>query len=95
MADVNSCISLDVPCDIHAPKVVRDDLQIEIERQADCLLISVHDPGLSEHAAEPERSGRSGRGGWGLQIVERLSMRWGTERPDGYRVWAELAAVSY
>jgi hypothetical protein len=26
-----------------------------------------------------------------LRIVEQLAQRWGSERPDGYRVWAELA----
>src|ERR1019366_8453910 len=32
----------------------------------------------------PVRSSR--RRGWGLEIVDRLAVRWGTERPDGYRV---------
>ena len=66
------------------------DLQVEIGRRRDRLLISVHDPGLSGKAAEPVRSERSDLGGWGLQLIERLSLRWGSERPDGYRVWAEL-----
>lgn len=61
-------------------------------RRGDCLLISVHDPGLSGEAAEPVRSGRLEPGGWGLALIERLSVRWGSERPDGYRVWAELPA---
>ena len=66
------------------------DLRIDIGRRRDSLLISVHDPGLSGDAAEPVRSVRAEPGGWGLQLIERLSLRWGSERPDGYRVWAEL-----
>jgi anti-sigma regulatory factor (Ser/Thr protein kinase) len=66
------------------------DLRVDIGRRRDGLLISVHDPGLSGTAVEPVRSERSEPGGWGLQLIERLSVRWGSERPDGYRVWAEL-----
>ena len=67
-------------------------LRVDITRRAGNLLIAVHDPGLSEKTAEPVSADRSEPGGWGLQIIERLSARWGSERPDGYRVWAELAA---
>ncbi len=66
------------------------DLRVDIGRRGDSLLISVHDPGLSGDAAEPVRSERVEPGGWGLQLIERLSLRWGSERPDGCRVWAEL-----
>ena len=66
------------------------DLRVDIGRRRDSLLISVHDPGLSGDAAKPVRSERPAPGGWGLQLIERLSLRWGSERPDGYRVWAEL-----
>jgi anti-sigma regulatory factor (Ser/Thr protein kinase) len=51
------------------------------------VVVSVRDPGLSEQSVSPRGSG----GGWGLRIVHRLADRWGTERDDGYRVWAELA----
>jgi anti-sigma regulatory factor (Ser/Thr protein kinase) len=126
--DEDRRISLEVPCDTGAPKVVRDalraahdggwsladglliaselitnavthsgchgadQLHVEIERDPECLRISVEDPGLSEQDAELQHGERSGPGGWGLQIIEQLSAQWGTERPDGYRVWAELAA---
>jgi hypothetical protein len=52
----------------------------------------VHDPGLSGGGAEPVRPERSEPGGWGLALIERLCLRWGSERPDGYWVWAELPA---
>src|SRR5436190_6674054 len=120
-------VSLDIPCDQHAPAVVRgalaefedDDLSLadgmlvasELVTNAvlhsgctadhmvsvrasvwrDRLLISVHDPGISGESAEPGRSEHRGLGGWGLRVVEQLAQRWGSERPDGYRVWAELA----
>jgi anti-sigma regulatory factor (Ser/Thr protein kinase) len=65
-------------------------LDVQVGRRAGNLLISVHDPGISGKAAKPAKDEPSGSGGRGLQIVERLSVRWGSERPDGYCVWAEL-----
>jgi hypothetical protein len=69
-------------------------LRVKIGRRAGSLRIAVHDPGLSGESAEArgEPGERSEPGGWGLQLVRRLALRWGTERPDGYLVWAELAA---
>lgn len=69
-------------------------LRVEIARRAGNLLIAVHDPGLSAESAEPASVDESEPGGWGLQIIERLSERWGSERPDGYWVWAELPAAA-
>lgn len=128
MAVARDVVSLEVPCDPHAPKVVREalaaaydgswslddgllvaselvtnavqhsgctvahDLRVDIGHCRDCLLISVHDPGLSGQAAEPVRSERSEPGGWGLALIERVCLRWGSERTDGYRVWAQLPA---
>jgi anti-sigma regulatory factor (Ser/Thr protein kinase) len=63
-------------------------LQVRARRRPDRLLISVHDPGLSGQSASLKESDF---GLWGLHIIERLAQRWGCERPDGYRVWAELA----
>jgi anti-sigma regulatory factor (Ser/Thr protein kinase) len=61
-----------------------------IQREPDRIRISVLDPGLSGRTAGvPESDGEFG--GWGLKIVERLALRWGTRRrTDGYAVWAEL-----
>jgi hypothetical protein len=66
-------------------------VRVRASLQGDLLLISVRDPGFSGETAQPDRSEPSEVGGWGLRIVEQLAQRWGTERPDGYRVWAELA----
>jgi anti-sigma regulatory factor (Ser/Thr protein kinase) len=68
-------------------------LQVNVGLVQDGLMISVHDPGLSKGTAEPRVSDPIEPGGWGLQIVEQLATRWGSERPDGYRVWAELPVV--
>lgn len=76
----------------HSGCVVAHNLRVDVSRREGCLLIAVHDPGLSGEAAEPVRSERSAPGGWGLALIEQLSVRWGSERPDGYRVWAELPA---
>lgn len=53
------------------------------------LLIAVHDPcvaGQDAHIRDEDPHG----GGYGLRIVDHLSSRWGSEHPDGQRVWAEL-----
>jgi anti-sigma regulatory factor (Ser/Thr protein kinase) len=128
MALVSNLFRLEVPCDVHAPKVVRaalaathdggwalddgllvaselvtnavqhsrctasDRLNVHVGRHDGNLLISVHDPGLAKDVAEPVQVKHSDPGGRGLQIIEQLSVRWGSERPDGYRVWAELPA---
>jgi anti-sigma regulatory factor (Ser/Thr protein kinase) len=45
------------------------------------LVVSVHDPGVAPRLP----------GGFGLRVLQRLADRWGTESPDGHRVWAALA----
>jgi anti-sigma regulatory factor (Ser/Thr protein kinase) len=70
----------------------RHRLRITVALRGGRLVISVHDPGLSGRPARPAGDDRFEPGGWGLRIISALSEAWGTERPDGYRVWAELAA---
>lgn len=55
------------------------------------IAISVTDPGNSGLSALPRSASEFGDGGWGLMIVDQLAARWGTERSNGYRVWAEMA----
>jgi anti-sigma regulatory factor (Ser/Thr protein kinase) len=52
--------------------------------------ISVQDPGLSDDSPRVRRSDGLRPGGWGLRIVKELTHRWGFERDEGCRVWAEL-----
>lgn len=54
------------------------------------IRISVWDPGLSGRTARVGATIDRDAGGWGLRIVDQLAAEWGTERGDGYRVWAEL-----
>lgn len=65
-------------------------LAVRVTRGTSRMTISVHDPGLSAQEAAPRRAGGAERGGWGLAVVAQLSARWGSQRNDGYRVWAEL-----
>jgi anti-sigma regulatory factor (Ser/Thr protein kinase) len=65
-------------------------LDVRASRHAGRLTISVRDPGLSGGTAGPGRQSDQQTGGWGLRIVEALCERWGEERQDGYRVWAEI-----
>lgn len=126
MARTEDLLTLELPCDEHAPVTVRealaevhdggwslDDgrlvaselvgnavrhsgcagdhrLQITVGRREGRLLISVHDPGLSGSGVHLSGDEPPQPGGWGLRIIGQLATAWGAERPDGYRVWAEL-----
>jgi anti-sigma regulatory factor (Ser/Thr protein kinase) len=54
------------------------------------IRISVTDPGLSGGDAQVAALAPS-PGGWGLRIVDQLAAEWGSERDDGYQVWAEMS----
>lgn len=128
MSSADEILSLELPCDVHAPKLVRKTLaavhdggwvledgllvaselvtnavqhsgcggehrlRVEVGRRDGNLMISVHDPGLTRDVAEPAHRGAADPGGRGIKIIQQLSVRWGSERPDGYRVWAEIPA---
>jgi anti-sigma regulatory factor (Ser/Thr protein kinase) len=130
MLNATQLLSLDIPCDRHAPATVRDalgevhdgiwslddgllvaselvtnavrhsgcqpdhTLQVSVGLAREGLVISVHDPGISRVDAEPRTTEDIEPGGWGLRIVDQLATRWGAERPDGYRVWAELPVMA-
>jgi anti-sigma regulatory factor (Ser/Thr protein kinase) len=74
----------------HSGCLPHHDLEVRASRRAGKLTISVRDPGLSGHDARPTPPTDRRVGGWGLRIVEALSERWGEERENGYRVWAEI-----
>jgi len=67
-------------------------VRVDVSHHGKNLLISVLDPGLSGDAVKRDEREASRPGGLGLLIIQRLSVRWGTARRDGYRVWAELPA---
>jgi anti-sigma regulatory factor (Ser/Thr protein kinase) len=74
---------------VHSGGSPEDVLRVTVTLDRDGVVISVDDPGLSgltarkrPHDLEPH--------GWGLHIVQQLASQWGSERQQGYRVWAEL-----
>jgi anti-sigma regulatory factor (Ser/Thr protein kinase) len=75
---------------VHSGGLPHHDLQVCACRHAEHLTISVRDPGLSGGSAGRMPPSAEKAGGWGLRIVEQLCERWGEERRDGYRVWAEI-----
>jgi serine/threonine-protein kinase RsbW len=79
---------------LHSGCSAHQTVSVRASLRGDRLLIAVHDPGVSGQVAEPRHSESSAPGGWGLRIIEQLAERWGYERPDGYRVWAELGLVT-
>lgn len=55
-----------------------------------CVRVEVHDEGAGFAAPDDPGPRPEGTSGWGLFLVERLALRWGTEpAPDAY-VWFEL-----
>jgi anti-sigma regulatory factor (Ser/Thr protein kinase) len=79
---------------VHSGATPHHDLQVRASRREGRLIVSVRDPGFSGDSAGPRAQNARQIGGWGLQIVEALCERWGEERDDGYRVWAELNLTS-
>jgi anti-sigma regulatory factor (Ser/Thr protein kinase) len=75
---------------VHSGCRPHDDLQVRASQHADLLTVSVRDPGLSGSRAGPTPSDEPQVGGWGLQIIDAVCERWGEERDDGYRVWAQI-----
>jgi anti-sigma regulatory factor (Ser/Thr protein kinase) len=64
-------------------------LDVDVRFEDALITVSVHDPGLSGVSARLAAA-EGAAGGWGLRIVGELAERWGAERLDGYRVWAEI-----
>jgi anti-sigma regulatory factor (Ser/Thr protein kinase) len=75
---------------VHSGGTSDHDLEVRASRRAGRLTLSVRDPGLSDSRAGPSPASEGQVGGWGLQIIGALCERWGEERGDGYRVWADI-----
>ncbi|HEY2770769.1 MAG TPA: ATP-binding protein [Solirubrobacteraceae bacterium] len=76
---------------IHSGCSGNDEIQVRVSRATGRLTISVRDPGASGKRAAMSEGDMAGYGGFGLKVVDAVALRWGTERGDGHRVWAELA----
>jgi len=79
---------------VHSGGSPADLLKVTVTLGREDLLISVRDPGRSGRSARTRPRDDSRPHGWGLRIVEQLASRWGSERQQGYRVWAELPLPS-
>ena len=71
----------------HAGLDTSDSIEVRIRGTRSMLHVDVIDPGPG---FEPDVRPRSGVGGWGLRLVDRLSTRWGVERGETTRVWFDL-----
>ncbi len=78
---------------LHSGAVETDAISVRIQRATEGLFISVTDPGRSATDAHVVEGTRPLSGGYGLQVVAAIASRWGSERTEGYRVWAELPLV--
>jgi anti-sigma regulatory factor (Ser/Thr protein kinase) len=76
---------------VHSGGAPHHDLEVRASRGCGRLTVSVRDPGISGQSAGTRPPARQQHGGWGLQLVEALSERWGEERENGYRVWADIS----
>jgi anti-sigma regulatory factor (Ser/Thr protein kinase) len=65
-------------------------LAVRAHVSADVLVLEVHDQGTGGSIRRRAPDMHAG-GGFGLNIVETLSRRWGVNRDAGTRVWVELA----
>jgi anti-sigma regulatory factor (Ser/Thr protein kinase) len=81
---------------VHSGGRPHHELEVRASRRVGRLTVSVRDPGISGQSAG-RRSGDGRTGGWGLQIVEALSERWGEgrEEGDGYVVWADISLADH
>ena len=69
-------------------------IHVQVRKACDRLLISVDDPGHSGKTVHRQPQPEIGSGGLGLWLIDQIARRWGDERPNGYRVWAELPLAS-
>jgi anti-sigma regulatory factor (Ser/Thr protein kinase) len=67
-----------------------DHVRIRARATGDRLRVDVEDAGRAG-SVERRRTGRGQAGGFGLNIVQTVSARWGVSLAHGTRVWAELA----
>ena len=60
-------------------------VRLRIQKENDLIRLEVTDHGP---CFDPESAGDGD--GFGLEILDKLSHRWGVDNGDGCRVWAEL-----
>lgn len=73
----------------HAGHATEDPIEVTVSVDERSLRVTVRDrgPGFDPD----DLDARSGDGGWGLDLVRRLSSRWGVDRDEiGNDVWFEI-----
>src|SRR3954453_14613588 len=73
----------------HADLSGDSSLRLAVQVSSDALRVEVRDPGSRGRIA-PRPPDHVNGGGFGLNLVERLSTRWGINRTGGTRVWFEM-----
>jgi serine/threonine-protein kinase RsbW len=76
----------------HADLSADSSLRLAVQLSSDALRVEVRDPGTRGKIAPRPPDHVSG-GGFGLNLVEMLSTRWGVNRTGGTRVWFEMDAA--
>ncbi|MGZ6565169.1 MAG: ATP-binding protein [Solirubrobacteraceae bacterium] len=76
---------------LHSGAGPGDEIELRAELGIGVLVIEVIDEGRSDTTPHTRPPDNSSPGGFGLPVVAALARRWGTERSEGMRVWAELA----
>ena len=73
----------------HAGQSSDDPIELTVSIDPTILRVSVRDRGSGFDPLELRT--RSDEGGWGLDLVEKLSSRWGVDRrPETSNVWFEI-----
>lgn len=67
-----------------------DEVELWLERTDSDFRLSVLDPGRTGRSAKVAIREQRASGGMGLFVVEQLASRWGADRSERYRVWAEV-----
>lgn len=76
---------------LHAGCDCDEEIELVAQRVPAGIRIEVADVGRRGAVPAIAPDDYQGRGGMGLRLVHALAMRWGVERTERLRVWAELA----
>lgn len=76
---------------LHSGAAPNGQIEVCAKLVPEGLRIEVTDEGRSGDTPHRRESDIAHRGGFGLPVVEAIAHRWGSERLQGTRVWAELA----
>jgi anti-sigma regulatory factor (Ser/Thr protein kinase) len=70
-----------------------DTVGVRVYLAAETLLVAIENPGTAGVVAPSPADRRSGRGGYGLDLVDRLAAHWGVSRSGSTNVWFEMGRV--